>query len=317
MYNQVPQSKWIFLAQAIRVRLLLFHVTLALFVFQPGFSQTYQTLGYRSCGTENGSCHISDGKWWKSDPHYSTISDLKRKKKRSLEIAQSYGMNPADYLKGNSGCAKCHGEVVSGREAKNMNTGVSCELCHGSSGPKGKGYLEVHQEGSPPKDPLAVSRSGYQKALKVGLLELRNVGVRAKTCVDCHQINEKKLLETGHPSGEGFDYIKGIRNNIAKHWDYQLRPADSDNAAYAQALRAKPIPEYTVKSSGGLPANFSGGPADTVFVYVEPQLPGWLNPKKTISIKPFAPGLSQDAPVDSVLWVIKSYIEYIHQELNK
>ena len=275
----------------------------------------YQILGYRSCGTGKGTCHESDGDWWKGDQHFSTVVDLKRKKQKSMRIAQAYGMNPADYLKGDSKCAECHGEVVEGRAKKNMNTGVSCESCHGPAGPEGIGYFEIHQEGTPPKDPLSSGRIGYQKALRVGLKELRNVNVRAFTCVRCHQINEKKLLESDHPTGEGFDYLKGIRNDISKHWDYNLRKVDLDEAPYKRALQIKPIPQYTVKRVD-LPGGVAGI-ADTVYIYVDPAVPPWLNPKNAISVKSFDPKLSKNAPVDSILLEIKNYIEYIHKQINQ
>ena len=277
--------------------------------------QTYQTLGYRSCGTGKGTCHESDGDWWKDDPHFSTVADLKRKKQKSLQIAQAYGMNPTDYLKGNSKCAECHGEVVNRRTSKNMNTGVSCENCHGAAGPETIGFFEIHQEGTPSKDPLSTERIGYQKALRVGMRELRNVNIRAFNCVRCHQINEKKLLEADHPTGEGFDYIKGIRNNISKHWDYKLRNADLDQAPYIRASQGKPIPQFVVKRSdfpGGV-----AGVADTVYIYVDPDVPAWMNPKNIISIKSFDPKLSKNAPMDSILLEIKNYIEYIHQQINQ
>jgi hypothetical protein len=279
----------------------------------------YQTMGYRSCGTERGTCHQSDGNWWKTDPHFSALQNLKRKKQKAVRIAQGYGLDPADYLKANSPCAGCHGEVVSGREANNLNTGVSCESCHGSAGPKGVGYFEVHQEGKPPSDPLSTERTGYQKALRVGMAELRNVNTRAKTCVDCHQINEKKLLEADHPTGEGFDYLKGIRNSISKHWDYKPRAEDLSDAAFQRAVQAKPIPEFTVKVMG-MPEGvemLAGGETDTVFVYVDPSLPPWLNPDNTITVKPFDPKSTEDAPLDSILLEIKNYIEYIHQQINQ
>ena len=279
----------------------------------------YVTLGYRSCGTERGTCHQFDGNWWKRDPHFSTVKDLKRKKQKSLQFAQAYGMNPGDYLKGSSKCAQCHGEVVNGRENKNMNTGVSCENCHGPAGPKEVGYFEVHQEGALPQDPLDTSRTGYQKALRVGQLELRNVTVRVMTCVRCHQINERKLLETGHPTGEGFDYIKGIKNNISRHWDYKLRRVDLDEAPYNQAVQRKPIPQFVLAS-----ARIPGGPVvntrsvtDTIVIYVDPELPSWLNPQSTVSLKSFDPQISEDAPVDSILLEIKKYIEYVHKTINQ
>jgi hypothetical protein len=315
-----PRGAW----ERVRGGLLVAAVLLAgVFVWpaiQPSAAQQkkYQTLGYRSCGTERGTCHQSDGNWWKADPHFSSLANLKRKKQKSMRIAQGYGLEPSDYLKANSPCAACHGEAVSGREANNLNTGVSCESCHGPAGPKGVGYFEIHQEGTPPSDPLSTERTGYQKALRVGLRELRNVNTRAQTCVDCHQINEKKLLEADHPTGEGFDYIKGIRNNISKHWDYQPRSEDLSEAPYQRAVQAKPIPEFTVKIAA-LPegAEMLAGGTDTVFVYVDPSLPPWLNPDNTITVKPFEPKSTQDAPLDSILLEIKNYIEYIHQQINQ
>ena len=228
----------------------------------------YTSLGYRSCGTGQGNCHQSDGDWWKTDPHYSTVSDLKRKSQKAMQMAQAYGIPASDYLKGSTVCAECHGEVMSGRENRNINTGVSCESCHGPSGPKGVGYFEIHQEGTNPGDPLDTSRSGYQNALLVGLLELRNVNARAKMCVECHRINDKKLLEAGHPSGDGFDYVKGIRNNISRHWDYPIRAVDTDEKPYTDALQAKPIPQFTSK-----PLVPAAAPAAAISADVSTDLP--------------------------------------------
>jgi hypothetical protein len=282
-----------------------------------------QAAGYRSCGLGKGTCHMSDGEWWKNDPHFKTVNDLKRKEKRSMQIAKAYGMNPADYLKGTSNCAQCHGEVVSGRENSPMNTGVSCESCHGPAGTKEAGYLEVHQEGVNPKDPLDTGRIGYQKALNTGMAELRNVDIRATTCVRCHQIDERILLEAGHPSGEGFDYVDGIRKNISKHWDYQIRSVDIDMASFSRAIARKPIPQFTIKVVDA-PVAVTTSPApvrrvipDTVYVYLNKSLPPWLAPTDSIRIEPFRPRLTKDSPVDSILIQVKSYIDYIHRQINQ
>ncbi len=288
---------------------------------QPAGAQNkkYTTMGYRGCGTEQGTCHQSEGQWWKGDPHFSTVNALKRKKKNARKMAQAYGLSAANYLKGNTGCAVCHGEVVSGRENKNMNTGVSCENCHGPAGPKGVGYFDVHTEGTNPQDPLATSRSGYQKALRVGLVELRNVNIRAESCVQCHQINEKKLLEAGHPTGEGFDYLKGIKNYISKHWDYQLRKIDLDEQPYMSAVQKRPIPQFSVASISTTPVRTvtTRTIIDTVLIYADADLPPWLNPKSNILIKSFDPQLSETAPIDSILLEVKKYIEYIHKTINQ
>ncbi len=298
----------------------LFALLTAVFTNTPAAAprDDFETLGYRSCGTGRGTCHESDGTWWKGDPHFNTVNNLKRKRNRSLRIAQAYGLKPGEYLRGSSKCAECHGEVVTSRAAKNMNTGVSCESCHGAAGPKSRGYYEAHQEGQPPADPLSTQRTGYQKALRLGMTNLRNLNNRAATCVRCHQITDKKLLEADHPTGEGFDYVKGIRNNISKHWDYELRPQDLDDGSFVKAVAARPIPQFTVKEvSGALPpdASFLSAP-ETTFIHVDPNLPAWLNPKRTISVKSFNPKLSANAPLDSIFLEIKNYIDYIHREIK-
>jgi hypothetical protein len=54
-----------------------------------------------------------------------------------------------------------------------------------------------------------------------------------------------------------------------------------------------------------------------VIIRADPELPEWLNPKSTVTIKPFDPQLSESAPVDSILLEIKKYIEYVHRTINK
>ncbi len=272
------------------------------------------TLGYRSCGTGQGTCHEGDGKWWKGDAHFETIKGLKANARRSKQIAQLYGLkNPSDYIKGNSPCAYCHGEVVSKRKNKNMNTGVSCERCHGPAGPKASGYFEIHKEGNPSQD---TNRSGYKKALKVGLVELRNVNKRAVACVSCHYINDKKLLEAGHPTGETFNYVRGIENAISKHWDYTVRATDKDKAPYEAAKKKKgPIPAFEVASAG--PTVTASGPAKTIIIYRDSALPPWLNPNKEVEIEPFNPQTSDSSSIEAILLEIKERIEYLHKAIGK
>ncbi len=296
-----------------KIEIFTILIFIGLFV-QNIFAQNV-TLGYRSCGTGQGTCHEGDGKWWKGDAHFETIKALKAKARRSKQIAQLYGVkNPSDYIKGNSPCASCHGEVVTKRKNKNMNTGVSCERCHGPAGPKASGYFEVHKEGDPSQD---TNRSGYKKALRVGLVELRNVNKRAVACVSCHYINDKKLLEAGHPTGETFNYVRGIENAISKHWDYAVRPTDKDKAPYEAAIKKKgPIPTFEVTSAGPV-AVAASGPAKTIIIYRDSALPPWLNPKKEIEIEPFNPQTSDSSSIEAILLEIKNRIEYLHKAIGK
>jgi len=300
----------------VTISLVVFLLTSVRSAAQPG---DRETLGYRSCGTERGTCHQSDGAWWQGDPHFETVNGLKRKKQLSMKIAETYGMKSGDYLRGNSKCAECHGEVVSGRRAKNMNTGVSCESCHGPAGPKASGYYEIHQEGEPPRDPLSTARIGYQKALRAGMVELRDVTIRAASCVRCHQITDKRLLEAGHPTGEGFDYVRGIKANISRHWDYKIRQVDLSPSPFMQAVKARPIPRFVIKSRDRAPklARRVLAVPETTYIYLDPTLPDWLNPKHTITIKSFETKLKPDAPLDSILLEIKNYIDYVHREISR
>ena len=284
------------------------------------YAQKYTTLGYRTCGTGKTTCHKSDYDWWKDDNHFKTVNDIKRKERRSQQIAQLYGMNPQDYLKGGSRCGECHGEQKTGREKKNMNAGVSCESCHGPSGPENKGYFTVHQEGALLGNPLDEGRSGYKKALKVGLNRLRDVNVRAKNCIDCHHIDEKALLEAGHPTGEGFDYTGGIKKSISGHWDYKLRPVDTDSKPYDNILAKRPIPAFTLKGApaAAAPVSQGGGGTRIVYKYINrgQPAPDWLNPEKTVEIDAFEPEISDSTTVEEILEMIKKRIEEIHQKIN-
>lgn len=287
---------------------------------QPAFAQNYVTLGYRTCGTGQNNCHVSEGDWWKKDPHYETIRKLKSGGgNRSKQISQLYGLQPNDFLKGDSPCAVCHGEVTEKRKTRLMNTGVSCESCHGPSGPEkgpAAGYFKIHQVGEksagPGKD---TKREGYRKGLQAGMRKLYDPATRARECVRCHYINEKKLLETGHPTGETFNYVRGIENTVSKHWEYEIRTVDLDNSFYEREKQKRgPIPEFTVKNLAIAPPASTA--AEPIIIYRDRTQPPWLNPDNTIAIEPFEPQVSDTTSVESMLLQIKRYIDYVHESIR-
>ena len=196
---------------------------LALFLFPlRGFAQPYQTLGPNSCGTSQNNCHVKENSWWTNDDHYSTADPFFDATGKYAKIAKLYGLSADDIAKGNHKCMECHGTVISASAAREVEFGVSCESCHGA----GSGYKDIHSE-----------KGGYPKALKLGMIEMKNLDTRATTCVRCHLITEPKLVSAGHPTGEDFDYVRGIRQNIAKHWKHLAESAGELQLVFERAVR--------------------------------------------------------------------------------
>jgi len=186
----------------------------------------YQTLGPASCGLGQTNCHTRENGWWTTDAHHNSLDRFYEPDEECLQIAKLYGITPADMLKGNKGCMRCHGTVISEKTARESEYGVSCESCHGP----GSGY----------KDPHSEKPGGYEKALKLGLVELENLDKRAVACVYCHFITEPKLISAGHSDGAKFNYVtkmKSIAN--PNHWKKPLEPADQLKPAFEKAKKAR------------------------------------------------------------------------------
>jgi hypothetical protein len=218
-------------------------------IISPCFSQ-YKTLGTGSCGLGQSNCHTNENNWWKDDAHRATVDAFYDDPTAYEKIAQLAGVGAGNMLKGNQLCASCHGTVVSGKEAREVEEGVSCESCHGA----GSGY----------KDPHSEKPGGYEKALKLGLVELKKVDTRGNACVRCHYITDQKLLAAGHPDGASFNYISGIKK-VAKHWKRPPAGDDLVKAPFEKAMRAKgPVAQIVKVEPVVAPPPVSEPPAKTV-----------------------------------------------------
>lgn len=199
-------------------------------------------------------CHGDQNAWWFNDPHSTSADPFFERDPNNVKIARLYGINPAQMSRGNVVCMDCHGTVVTGRERREVEDGVSCQSCHGP----GKEFLEVHQEGDLS---LGAQRPGYQKALKLGMLELQDLDVRARTCSGCHYVTDPRLISAGHPSGANFDYVQGM-NNI-RHWERSRADAGSLRSAFGRALAARGAVPNVVRArfasaSGGASGSGAG-----------------------------------------------------------
>lgn len=221
------------------------------FVILParGIAQQYKTLGPNSCGLGNSNCHVRENNWWKDDKHFSSAELFFNRDPKYVKVAGAYGISETNLARGNTGCMACHGTIMSGRESREVDSGVSCESCHGA----GSGFLDVHDD----------KPDGYQKGLRLGMVENSDLNVRAKTCVRCHYITDQKLINAGHPTGADFEYVRKIKE-VATHWKHPLESAGQLQPAFASAMRARgsvskpPRPEQTPTPPTDTPVRVPG-----------------------------------------------------------
>lgn len=172
-----------------------------------------QTMGPNACMT----CHDHQPeRIWavqKDGPpphgHVSALKELDTPKAkawlRKLGAADPY--NPA------AGCIRCHATVVGGDAV----AGVTCESCHGP----GAGYAVVHQD-----------KGAYRAAVAAGMFDTRaRPEGWVRLCVSCHVVDDRRVIQAGHPGGDTFDAVKQVATVV--HW-----PRTEPDAAVAAAGRA-------------------------------------------------------------------------------
>jgi hypothetical protein len=176
-------------------------------------------LGATSCSSSG--CHGGGGQnqnqylvWSLQDFHsqrpFATLTTA-----RSKQIADTLQIKDPT---AESRCTCCHAplrDVPESLRAETfqINEGVSCESCHGPA----EDWLRSH------------TRSDWSHADRgfAGMRDLKNLYVRANTCVACHQTVATPLLKAGHP--ELIFELDGQCVSQPKHW------RESENWSGAQA----------------------------------------------------------------------------------
>ena len=160
-------------------------------------------------GCRSSSCHGGAGEkrsqyitWSQKDFHaraYAILLDA-----RSARIGEAVGTSQPQ---SNARCTVCHSPFQSIPPTRLISTahpdeGVSCESCHGAAEP----WLRGH------------TRSDWTYATRVnaGMHDLRNLYVRANSCVACHQNVAADILKAGHP--ELVFEFDSQSVNEPKHW---------------------------------------------------------------------------------------------------
>lgn len=269
-----------------------------------------QTLGPGSCGLGQNNCHFNDNEWWKNDAHKFTITSMYDVLPQYEKMAELAGVGAKNLFKGDNMCMKCHGTIVSGQEKKEVDNGVSCEGCHGP----GSGYKDPHSEGDPK---MGKQRPGYVKGLQLGMNELANLDKRAEVCVSCHYINDEKLLRAGHPSGNTFNYAKGIRQ-VSQHWDRQASGQDTENGPFQKAMQKRgPIPTVAVAAQEQSSISYQQAPrppAPPPSITVDPFFP--LTARGFITLEPF-PNVPDSASMQEILLIVRQRLELLYSKIGK
>jgi hypothetical protein len=165
-------------------------------------------LGANSCASS--SCHGGGGAQqnqvlvWSLKDFHSQRPPATLATARSKQIADALAIKDPT---GDARCTTCHAplhdiaENLRGENFK-VSEGVSCESCHGPA----ENWLRAH------------TRPDWTRADRTaaGMRDLKNLYVRANTCVACHQNVDADILKAGHP--ELIFELDGQSVAEPKHW---------------------------------------------------------------------------------------------------
>lgn len=185
-------------------------------------------LGVQSC--KSSGCHggAKDNfnqviVWERRDYHTRSYATLTTRRSERMAEVLKLGA-PTKSLR----CTSCHApfhEVPPAHRDTSIRIeqGVSCENCHGPAGE----WLRTHTR----------TDLSHEDKVAAGMRDLRNLYVRANTCVGCHQNVDAELLAAGHP--QLIFELDGQSATEPRHW--RERRTDHGPAAWltgqAAALR--------------------------------------------------------------------------------
>jgi hypothetical protein len=160
-------------------------------------------------GCRSSSCHGGAGEkrsqfitWSQKDFHtraYAILLDA-----RSARIGEAVGISQPQ---SSARCTVCHSPFQSVGQSRLTSSarpdeGVSCESCHGAAEPWLRGHTRTDWT--------------YATRVSAGMHDLRNLYVRANSCVACHQNVDADILKAGHP--ELVFELDSQSVNEPKHW---------------------------------------------------------------------------------------------------
>jgi hypothetical protein len=230
---QIPNSK--FLISVFRVAAA---AALCFGAATSAYAQKYTNVGRAKCV----NCHDHDNeKLWseKKDgpPPNNHLNALKQMDAvKTKDFAKAAGV--ADpYDPASSSCLKCHATIVKG----DVGGGVTCETCHGP----GSGYLDPHQK-----------KNAYQAAVATGMVDaVKKPQAWAALCMNCHVMDDTRLIAAKHPSGDDFDLGAKFGVVATGHWK------STYDKAQISALGKAELAKISAKRKGGPAVTTAAAPA--------------------------------------------------------
>jgi len=202
------------------------------------YAQKYSNVGRAKCV----NCHDHDReKLWseKKDgpPPNNHVNALKQMDTpKSKDFAKAVGVADV-YDPAASSCLKCHATVVKG----DVGGGITCESCHGP----GSGYLDPHQK-----------KDAYAAAVATGMTDaVKKPQAWAALCMNCHVMDDARLIAAKHPSGDDFDLGAKFLVVATDHWK------NSYDKAQISALGKAELQKILAKRKGGAVTTAAAAPA--------------------------------------------------------
>src|SRR5467141_48142 len=194
----------------------------------PAHAQKYSFVGRAKCV----NCHDHDNeKLWsekKDGPppnnHLNALKqmDAAKTKKYAAAVGVADPYDPAS-----SSCLKCHATVVK----VDVGGGVTCDTCHGP----GSGYLDPHQK-----------KDAYAAAVAAGMVDaVKKPQAWAALCMNCHVMDDARLIAAKHPSGDDFDLGAKFQVVATDHWK------NSYDKGQITALGKAELAKIAAKRKGG------------------------------------------------------------------
>ena len=275
-----------------RRHLALLTVCLCLFPGALLAQQKFETVGPNEC--INCHDHEPERRWYERQEipevqrlfpdkkanagHINALKQMETPK--SDEFAKAIGLADKYDMKG--ACVKCHATVFSG----DANAGVSCESCHGPA----SGYLKPHQ-----------TRGAYEAQVKqYGMTPLLgNIQGWVNQCTTCHVMDDTRLIEAGHPSGDDFDLGKKVQP-VSIH--FKKKYSETDVAAVGRAeiagivARRRPKAAPVPAPLAAMPLIISAPGAPVPVFTLPPEPPPAALPPAVRPKPPVAAGRAQARP---------------------